>query len=210
MEVPMSTRSLVALPLAAATMLSLYALPAVAAEAEAPRATAAKSPRLFLETDPATFVFEGFAAHARLHVDGFDRWTLGVGAYALNLPSLLVELDPANRDEGWSSRITAAGSLFVDRFFRNDAEGAFVGVQLGLQRFRVTRKGSAGEAGFTNLIAMPRVGYVWRPFDAGFYVMPWVGLGATARIEGDLDVGGESYHLLPVIAFATVHTGWSF
>lgn len=166
--------------------------------------------RLFLETDPTTFPFRGFAAHLRVRPSVLARWSFGAGAYALSLPKVLVELDPTNRDKGWSSRITIGTALFVDRYLRDDGEGPFVGVELGVQRFRVTRDAMPGEAGFTNLLVMPRLGYFWRPLDAGFYVLPWIGVGVTARVAGDVRVGDDTYNVFPIIAFATIHVGWQF
>jgi hypothetical protein len=76
---------------------------------------------------------------------------------------------------------------------------------------RVTRGDAPGDATFTNVLVMPRVGYTWRPFEAaGFYVMPWLGVGGTARVGGDTALGGRTYDVFPVVAFGTVHVGWRF
>jgi hypothetical protein len=166
---------------------------------------------LFLETDPAMFVLGGFAAHVRVRALAAPHWSFGGGAYALTLPGFMVDLDSANRGTGWTSRIAFAAGVFVDRYFREDGEGVFVGAQLGGQAFRVTRTDAApGEATFTNLLVMPRVGYTWRPFHAGFYVMPWLGVRGTTRVGGDTSVAGKRYDVYPVVAFATVHVGWAF
>jgi len=124
--------------------------------------------------------------------------------------SPLVGLDPANRGEGWHSRISLAGSAFVDRYFRDDARGLFVGAQVGVQRYRVTRDGAAGAVKFTALLLMPRIGYTWQPFDGGFYVMPWLGLGTAPRLNGELTLAGQRYDVFPLVAFATLHVGWRF
>jgi len=165
---------------------------------------------VLVETDPATFVFHGFAGHLRLRPKALPHWTFGVGAYALDLPSPLVDLDPANRGEGWHSRISLGVATFVDRYFRGDARGVFVGAQLGIQRYQITRDGVAGAANFTALLLMPRVGYTWQPFDAGFYVMPWLGVGTAPRIGGEVALQGQRYDVFPVVAFATLHVGWRF
>ncbi len=165
---------------------------------------------VLVETDPATFVFHGFAAHLRMRPKALPHWTLGGGAYALDLPSPLVELDPANRGEGWHSRISLGGAAFVDRYFRDDARGFFVGAQFGFQRYHLTRDGARGAANFTSLLLMPRVGYTWQPFDVGFYVMPWLGVGTAPRIAGEVALDGRRYDVFPVVAFATLHVGWRF
>jgi len=186
-------------------------VPSVAfAQEVAAEPRAADATHVFVETDPATFAFEGYAAHARIRPSSTPHWSFGAGVYAMKLPTIMVDVDPANRDRGWSSRIAFAFGAFVDRSFRDDGDGLFVGAQLGAQRFRVTRGGVGGEGDFTAVLAMPRVGYVWRPFDAGFYLMPWLGVGMTAKVGGDTTVGDASYHVLPVVAFATLHAGWRF
>jgi hypothetical protein len=180
-----------------------------AAEVEVPPSPPSPpAANLFLETDPAMFVLGGFAAHVRARVPEAPHWSFGAGAYALTLPGFMVDLDSADRGQGYTSRITLAGGAFVDRYFRDDAEGVFVGMQVGGQSFRVTRADAPGEASFTNVLVMPRVGYAWRPFRAGFYVMPWLGVGGTARVAGDTSVGGRTYDVYPIVAFATVHVGW--
>jgi hypothetical protein len=186
--------------------------PARAAENETRTAAAVEAPgaRLFLETDPAMFVLGGFAGHVRGRFPSAPHWSVGAGAYALTLPDLMVDLDSADRGQGWTVRITFAMGGFVDRYFRDDGTGAFVGAQIGAQRFRVTRSDTPGELAFTDLLVMPRAGYLWRPFQSGFYVMPWLGIGATARVGGDTVLGGRRYDVFPVVAFATVHVGWAF
>jgi hypothetical protein len=174
------------------------------------RVASADETAVFVETDPATFVLGGFAAPVRIRPSATPQWSFGMGAYALNLPSVMVALDSANRDLGWSSRIVFAGSAFIDRYFRRDGEGAFVGAQLGVQQFRVTRASVDGQREFTTVLAMPRIGYLWRPFGSGFYVMPWLGLGLTAKVAGGVMLGGATYDVFPVVAFATVHAGWRF
>jgi len=103
-----------------------------------------------------------------------------------------------------------AGSAFVDRYFRDDVRGLFVGAQLGVQRYRVTRDGAAGATNFTALLLMPRVGYTWQPFNAGFYVMPWLGVGTAPRLTGAVTLAGQRYDVFPLVAFATLHVGWRF
>jgi hypothetical protein len=182
------------------------------AESQAPATSAVEAPatNLFLETDPAMFVLGGFAGHVRLRVPPLPHWSFGVGAYGLTLPGIMVDIDSADRGQGWTSRITFALGAFVDRFFRDDGEGAFLGAQIGSQTYRVTRSDAPGDATFTNVLVMPRVGYLWHPFRAGFYVMPWLGVGATARLGNEPVVAGRKYDVFPVVAFATVHVGWSF
>lgn len=172
----------------------------------ASEATAA--PTVMLETDPATFAFGGFSAHARLAPER-SHLAVGVGAYAMTFPSVLAGMAPANHDEGWKVRLSLGVGAFGDYFFAEEPRGWFVGAQLAVQRYRYENEHVAGaEAGATNLLVMPRVGYLYRPFRAGFFVEPWLGVGATARLAGSAQVGDREYALFPVVPYAAVHVGW--
>ena len=182
---------------------------AVAIADNTPRATA-----VYLESDPSTFVLGGFSAHLRVAPAAWPRWTVGAGAYALDFPRLMVNLAPENRDEGWQVRLRLAYGLFVDRtlWSRRGDDGLFAGVQVALQHFRI-RNERLGDtsADSANWLVMPRIGYLFRPFEtSGFYLLGWLGIGATGRLSGETRVGGDSYQVLPVIAFGAVHLGWSF
>jgi len=200
---------LVLLVLGVTAPRAAVAAPAVATATSTPTETA-----VYLESDPSTFLLGGFSAHVRVAPSVWPRWTVGAGAYALDFPRLMVDLAPANRDEGWQVRMRLGYGVFVDRtlWSRRGDDGLFSGVQLALQHFRVRndRLGPAA-ADSTNWLIMPRIGYLFRPFDtSGFYLLGWLGVGATGRLSGDTRVGADSYQVLPVIAFAAVHVGWSF
>jgi hypothetical protein len=197
----------------------LCALMFVAAYSEAP-AKAASAPTVMLETDLATFVFGGFAAHARV-APGRGHIVVGAGFYALDYPSFLVDLDSANRGAGWKVRLRLGGALFADYYFRPNAEGWFVGMELALQQFRYSNEEVPGESvTATNLVMMPRAGFQWQPFEAGFYLMPWLGLGYTTQISGERRLSGSSpggsgpvvrtYDLSPFVPYAALHIGWKF
>lgn len=174
--------------------------------------SATAEPQIFVETDPATFALRGFSAHLRVAPASRPRWVVGVGAYALDLPPPMVELAPSNRDEGWDVRFEIGYGLFVDRFLRAPGEGPFAGFQVAMQHLRIRNERLAAEdARAANLLVMPRVGYLWRPFDgAGLYFNGWLGVGVTGVVAGDTMVGAERYRVLPVIPYAAVHVGWSF
>jgi hypothetical protein len=174
-----------------------------------PARSAAADTSVMVETDPTTFVFGGFAAHARV-VPGQGHVAMGGGVYALNFPGFLVDMNPNDKGAGWNVRLQLGGALFGDYYFRPNGDGWFVGAEAALQQFHYTNDHAPGDATATNLVLMPRGGYQWRPFDAGFYVMPWVGLGYQTQIAGSRQVGPRTYDLFPVIPYAAVHVGWRF
>ncbi len=167
---------------------------------------------VMVETDPMTFALDGFATHIRFSFPGARQWTFGAGLYGMEFPSLLVDLNADNKDEGWNQRLKLGYGLFVDHYFNDGPQGFFVGAQVAIQRYEISQQAQGqARSQYANLLIMPRAGYLWKPFeDNGFYLMPWLGLGGTAKIAGDAKVGTEQFEIAPVLAFATLHAGWQF
>jgi hypothetical protein len=174
---------------------------------------AADAPRfgsLMLETDPATFAFNGYSAHLRVAPAATPGWVFGAGMYGLDLPAFVPGLHPGNRGDDLRLDIEHGTSLFVDHHFARGTEGTFIGLQTSWQRQRVSRESSDEQGLVDALLLMPRFGYLWKPAtDLGFYLLPWAGVGASLRLRRSDSVPSE-YHHLPVLAFATLHVGWEF
>jgi len=179
------------------------------ADAEPPNPASSET-RLMLETDPATFVLDGFAVHSRLEHPRARGWSLGLGLYSLEYPSLLVELDPENRDEGWRARMRIGYGAFLDRHFGTRRSSPFVGVQLAVQRFELARDKTTAPKDLAVGLAMARLGYRWFPTDAEFYVMPWAGAGVSVALSEPVEIDNETYNVRPLTLFATAHVGWRF
>lgn len=159
---------------------------------------------LLVETDPATFALHGAAAHLRVRSEAMPGWTVGAGAYLLDFPALMVDLNEANKGEAWDVRIAPGIGLFVDHSLGQS--GLQWGMQLGMQRFEASNAGQAKGDGFWNLLVMPRLGWEWHPMGNGFYLFPWAGLGWTRTIAGS----SGAYDVAPLVPFATLHAGWQF
>ncbi len=169
-----------------------------------------QSSDVLVETDPMTFVLGGYSAHARVAPTALRGWAIGAGVYAMDLPDAMVDINAENRDEGWNARLSFGAGVFADYQFAGSTSGAFVGVQAAIQRYRLTRDSMSGKAEYTAGLIMARLGYQWFPSRTGFYVMPWLGVGATTAIAGERQVGAQTYDVFPVVAFATLHAGWRF
>jgi hypothetical protein len=189
--------------------LALFAV--TAAGAAWPASAHADPTSIMVETDPSTFVLKGYAAHVRVALPD-NHFAFGGGVYGLDFPSVVVDLNPDNRARGWNVRLQLGAAAFADYYFRPQPRGFFVGAQLAAQEYRYTNDLAPGQSATSvNLLAMPRVGYQWQPFDsAGFYVMPWLGLGVTAPIAGEHRIAQNNYSVFPLLPFAAVHVGWRF
>jgi hypothetical protein len=181
------------------------AAPSASSESQEPALT------LMVETDPATFAFSGYAAHVRVATAYLPGLVLGVGFYGMSVPSIMAEIHPSNRDKGWDVELKNGYGLFADYHFSGKPSGLFVGLQLAVQRWLLRRDRYENAEEYGTLLAMARVGTLWQPFKtAGFYIMPWVGVGATGKIFGKNSIGDRAYKVFPVTAFGALHVGWKF
>lgn len=167
--------------------------------------------KFFIETDPSTFVFEGYAAHIRINPSALDHIVLGIGTYSMKFPGLIINLDSKNKDLGWNVKLKQGYGIFGDYYFDKAGSGLFVGGQLALQEFKINNSNiAAQEETYTTILIMPRVGYQWYPFDNGFYIMPWMGIGYETKISGINIVGNKPYDISPILPFTTFHIGYRF
>jgi hypothetical protein len=196
-------------PLVGATIVAVLGA-ASAARAEAPRT------RISAETDPVTFAFRGFALHVRVAPRGAPRLLVGAGTLlgpwftTVTLPDLIVDADPANRGEGWTVAVRGGVTSFIEYFPAGANRGWFIGEQVGVQAFRITRSGAEGSAAFAQMPVMTYGGFAWRPLDGDLYLKPWVGLALVPTIAGTSRLDGQEYRRLPILPFATVHVGYTF
>lgn len=164
-----------------------------------------------IETDPSTFLFKGYALHIRIKPKNSQHWVVGAGAYALDMPSLMVNLNADNKDRGWNVRINSAYGLFGEYYLKEANCGWFVGLQTSIQNYKISNDNLAGASSrYHNLLLMPSVGYNWHPFRSPLYLKPWAGVGYTTKLSGENRVGDRTYHIAPLVPFVTMHVGYSF
>ena len=166
--------------------------------------------RWSVEVDPATFVFKGYGIHLRMTPAGSDHLLLGLGAYAMDMPRQMVNLNEKNRNMGWEVRIDQAVGLFAEYHLQEVNSKWFVGAQLGMQQFKLEQEDLAGQQKFSNLLLMSYAGYTLRPFGNNLYIKPWAGLGYTSKVSGNNTLNAREYDIAPLIMFATLHIGYTF
>lgn len=180
--------------------------------AQNPEATHVNKTRISVEIDPATFAFKGFGVHLRIQPKSSEHLLIGVGAYAMNMPDILVNLNKENRDKGWSLRLNQGFGLFGEYHFSEVNKGLFAGGQVGIQQYKIELEGqeSIGDSKYSNGLAMGYLGYTFAPFKHNLYIKPWAGIGYTSQIAGDNTVGSAKYDIAPITMFATLHIGYTF
>lgn len=164
-----------------------------------------------IETDPTTFVFNGYSGHLRIKPANWEHIVLGAGVYVMDLPNFLVNINGENKDKGWNVRINSAYSLFGEYYFKKANSKWFAGLQAGIQNYKISNDNIENvESNYSNLLIMPSIGYTWLPFKFPLYFKPWTGIGYTTKISGDNSVGDLTYDISPVTAFITLHIGYTF
>jgi len=169
----------------------------------------AERPDLRVDVEPVAYVLRGYSVHLRVALPWQPRLVAGIGAYGFDMPDLMVDLAPANRDEDWDVRLLVGSNLFADYFFgAHPDHGWLAGAQIGAQRFRVRHEGDEGAV--DTLVLMARVGYEWHPWPRGFYLFPWLGAVYQPVIGGDRQVGGDEYAVPPIVPYGAIELGWRF
>lgn len=151
-----------------------------------------------LEVDPTAFALGGYSLHAGI---AHQQYRFDVGAYAMELPAFFVG----------NSRLEAEFHGFgvkVQRFFRPDQSGGFVGAGAGLSKVLFRHKATL--VGRQQLEFGAGVNLGWRfALPAGFYVTPWLGVDYNF-MNAPFTVGGERVARHAVSPFPAAHLGYRF
>ena len=135
---------------------------------------------------------------------------VGAGTYALDLPSVMVDMNADNKSKGWDVRINSAYSLFGEYYFKAVSRKWFVGLQTGVQNYKIMNDNITNkESKYSSLLIMPSVGYNWQPFKFPLYFKPWFGLGYMSKISGKNAIDDLSYKIAPIAPFITMHVGYT-
>jgi len=169
-----------------------------------------KKAKFSIEIDPVTFVFKGFSVHLRIQPKYSDHLLLGAGVYAMDMPSVLVDLNKNNKDKGWNVRLNQGYGLFGEYHFTKVNKKWFAGGQTSIQEYIIKNDLVPGSSKFTNVLVMGYAGYTFQPFKFKLYFKPWAGIGYTSLISGDNMIGEATYDISPISMFATLHIGYTF
>lgn len=165
--------------------------------------------QIYIETDPTALFFNGFSLVAKRSSTFADKLNVGVGFYKSTLPDFFIDDNEKLVGKGWSGK-NVGTDFFFDYFFFDANEGFSAGMTVSLYKFTVARNNQ--EVSYNSLGGTARIGYTWRPFKKfeGFYVFPWVGLGADEKISGTNTIDGESFETPPVSFIPALQIGFSF
>lgn len=191
------------------TVLSFWLMMGVSDIAFAQQGASAKT-EFSIEIDPATFAFKGYGFHLRVKPKNSEHLLVGFGAYAMDFPDLLVDLNDNNKDQGWNVRLNQGYGLFGEYHFSEVNKKWFLGGQLALQEYKIQKDYYDGESKYTNVLLMATGGYTLQPFDYNLYFKFWGGVGYTVQVGGDNSIGDAEYDISPILMFGALHIGYIF
>ena len=189
------------------TAAGLWVRAAVVVVVSVACAQGAAQTRVSVASDVTPWTLSGYSVVAT--VEPVAHWRFSAEVWGFEFPSLLVELNDANQDEGWRRRVDVAVAIYADYALNPDGGGFHFGVAVDAIRSTVRRSGVPGDGSFWSLEVLPRVGYRWFVWDdLGLFLNPWVGAGPLVAVESLPVVGGERFEESGVQAVGTVHLGW--
>jgi len=168
-----------------------------------------KKSTLSIEIDPATFAFKGYGVHLRFKPKNSEHLLLGIGTYAMDMPSALVDINKENKGKNWQVRINQGIGLFGEYHFSEVNKKWFIGSQLAIQQFKIQNEKITGNQLFTNGLFLGYAGYTWK-IGQHFYLKPWAGIGYTTKISGANKLGDSTYNIDPILIFSALHIGYTF
>jgi hypothetical protein len=150
------------------------------------------------EVDPTAYVLEGHSLHVGL---GWKKLRLDLGAFALALPAALTGHDDFSvAFDGYGAKL--------QYFPFAEQRGAFVGIDAGVARPFVRRKGTDLATRRTEYNA--GINFGWRfVFLERFYATAWLGLSRPLGRE-PVTLAGSTYEGSALTVFPAVHLGYRF
>lgn len=176
-----------------------WASPGRAAEPSDPSAPPAASKfHADAEVDPTAYALDGYSLHVGV---GYARVRLDIGAYAMAIPNFVHGNDDFNvAMDGYGAKL--------QYFPFGEQVGGFIGIDGGVMRLNVGRKG-------TDLARRDKqvgvgIDAGWRfNLGAGFYATPWLGVGYAFGTD-DVTLAGKTFESSKVSVFPAVHVGYGF
>jgi hypothetical protein len=163
---------------------------------------------LSLEIDPLDYtLYKGWGGFVGFHHEALSHWRFRLGGGAASLPSFVVDMVDSNK--GWGVRLDPVFTVVAHYFPFEGRGGFFFGPNVGGTSMRFDAPDGGGEVRKNMVFFGGDVGYRWYPFEKlGLVITPH--LSVLANLYGDIHVGAQTYHALPVVTQPQVLVGWDF
>ena len=168
---------------------------------------AAEPHRLHVEVDPLPFALGGYGGQIGYRAAALPRVRFALASFALEVPDPVVELDDDN--DGFHIEVRPSGAAYVLYFLSGPRGGWVAGGSLRYLRLEYSHDQVPGARTRIGELSVEAIaGYKWHPWDAGFYLQPWLTVARALADTGDPVVGDREYQPMFLQLFATVNLGW--
>ena len=130
------------------------------------------------------------------------KYDLSFEVFSIEIPELVINLNPENKDKSWTEKVNYGIALYGDRKLGEKRNSFWAGA--GLVYLNQTVDSPIEHNEYNQLEILGRIHYKWYPFDNGFYVNPYFALAGRQKINGDTG----SYKLAPLMGFLSVYLSW--
>ena len=180
---------------------------AVLLVAGAVRPAASEPHRVHVEVDPLPFALGGYGGQIGYRAAALPRLRFAVATFALEVPDPVVQLDDDN--DGFHLRVRPSLAAYLLYFLSGPRGGWVAGGSLRYLRLEYSHDQVPGaETRLGELSIEAIAGYKWHPWEAGFYLQPWVTVARAVAQTDDAVVGDREYQPMFLQLFATVNLGW--
>jgi len=162
----------------------------------------------YIETDPSALFFNGFTLQFKRSSLFKHKMILGLGYYRADLPDFWINASSGNKNKDWSARVQNGLDLVADYHLFKANRGLFTGLALSFYNFDINRLGIKSK--FTSFVPSLRLGYMWRPFNKWFYVLPIAAVAYNTKISGTNTIAGESLEIRKLSFVPTINIGFNF
>ena len=190
--------------------LAFMLITAMNTSLSAQEAETSNKTKISVEIDPTTFILNGYGIHVRIQPKNSNHLLLGAGAYAMDVPDLLVDFSKDNKEQGWDVRLNQGYGLFGEYHFTEVNKKWFVGAQLAWQEYKIQKDYFDGESKYSTMLLLATGGYTVQPFEYPVYFKFWGGVGYTDKIDGENTIGNAEFSVEPILLFGALHIGYTF
>ncbi|MEO0727321.1 MAG: hypothetical protein AAFZ63_22430 [Bacteroidota bacterium] len=165
---------------------------------------------LAIETDPVSTALGARTLSVIVEPSTIDHWSLFLNVVRADFPDWMDDfLNPNNKGENFTSRITIGGGFALDYFPKQSRDGLYFGLINLFFRNEISRNTTQRSILTHNII--PRMGFRWYPFEkTKLYLNPFFGLRYEYSWQKESTVDGTLYSAAGLQPFGTLHLGYHF
>lgn len=175
-------------------------------------AFAEQETKYFFETDPGSFVLDGYSLNVFMSPKEYPDYRVGMALFSFEFPDFIVDSNSKNANKNWLLKTQIGTDLYFDRTFIRRKSGEWIiGLIAVFFNNHLSNESSPTERRqFQQLSLGLRSGFIWYPLNGGFYLNPWFAVTRNWKLGGENAINGNQYFIQKYSPFGSVHVGYKF